>query len=102
MRKGFLIYEEMRKCSRLNFLINEENLIFFFISVVLDLWCGVDGETQLGLFAIIDGEALQEEGCEPWACSAAEWVEDKEALQAGALVGHTPDPVHRYLYLFLS
>ncbi len=40
MRKGFLIYEEMRKfwggiciCSILNFLIYQENLIFFFISV---------------------------------------------------------------------
>ncbi len=49
MRKGFLMYEEMRKyltiydeavsyiwlcnCSILNFLIYEENLIFFFISV---------------------------------------------------------------------
>ncbi len=49
MRKGFLIYEERRKyfpiyeeavchiwlcnCSILNFLINEEKLIFFFISV---------------------------------------------------------------------
>ncbi len=49
MRKGFLIYVEMRKyfpiyeetvshiwlcnCSVLNFLIYEENLIFFFISV---------------------------------------------------------------------
>jgi hypothetical protein len=54
MRKGFLIYEEMRKyfviyeeaishiwlCtqSRLNFLIYEENLIFFFISVYSDKW----------------------------------------------------------------
>ncbi len=50
VRKGFLIYEEMRKyfpiyaeavshiwlcnCSILNFLIFEENLIFFFISVI--------------------------------------------------------------------
>jgi hypothetical protein len=47
MRKGFVIYEEMSKyspnmrrplqlcnCSILNFLIHEENLIFFFISVV--------------------------------------------------------------------
>ncbi len=52
MRKGFLIYEEMRKyfpiyeavsniwlcnCSTLNFLIYEENLIFFFISVQFSL-----------------------------------------------------------------
>ncbi len=52
MRKGF-IYEEMRKyfpiyeeavshiwlcnCSALNFLIYEENLIFFFISVLIGL-----------------------------------------------------------------
>jgi hypothetical protein len=52
MGKGFLIYEEMRKyfpiyeeavshiwlcnCSILNFLIYEENLIFFFISVSTD------------------------------------------------------------------
>jgi hypothetical protein len=51
MRKGFLIYEEMCKyfpiyeeavshvllcnCSILNFLIYEENLIFFFLSVLL-------------------------------------------------------------------
>ncbi len=49
MRKGFVIYEEMRKyfpiyeeavshiwlcnCSILNFLIYEDNLIFFFFSV---------------------------------------------------------------------
>jgi hypothetical protein len=32
MRKGFLIYEEMRNCSILNFLIYEENFIFSFIS----------------------------------------------------------------------
>ncbi len=48
MRNGFLLYEELRKylrkplvtydfgnCSILNFLIYEENLILFFISVVL-------------------------------------------------------------------
>ncbi len=71
MRKSFLIYEEMRKyfpiyeeavshiwlcnCSTLNFLIYEENLVLFFISVYfpfygvtslcrdtqcIRLWCG--------------------------------------------------------------
>ncbi len=61
MRKGFLIYEEMRKyfpiyeeafchiwlcnCSTLNFLIYEENLIFFFMPTQLErtlelcTWC---------------------------------------------------------------
>ncbi len=57
MRKGFLICEKMRKyfpihegavshivlcnCSILNFLIYEENLIFFFISVYVHLSCSV-------------------------------------------------------------
>ncbi len=55
MRKGFLIYEEMRKyislyirtplvilyivcnCSTLNFLIYEEHFIFFFISILSEV-----------------------------------------------------------------
>ncbi len=61
IRKGFLIYEEMRKylriydeavshiwlcnCSILNFLIYEENLIFFFISVWR--WVGLTWEYRV-------------------------------------------------------
>jgi hypothetical protein len=33
MRKGFLIYEEMRNCNYCNYLTYEENFLFFFISV---------------------------------------------------------------------
>ncbi len=59
MRKGFLIYEEMRKyfpiyeeafsyiilcnCCTLNFLIYEENFIFFFISA--SVWSRNFGKT---------------------------------------------------------
>jgi hypothetical protein len=82
MRKGFLIYEEIRKyfpiydeavsniwlcnCSILNFLIYEENLFFFFISVlVLWLWFYLflflltrgDGKLPvLPFFAYIEGK----------------------------------------------
>ncbi len=42
MRKGFLIYEEMRKylviycnCSLLDFYIYEENFVFFFYQCTL-------------------------------------------------------------------
>ncbi len=59
MRKGFLIYEEMRKyltiyeeavshiwlCTLLNFLIYEENLISFFISVAA--WKGLTTCTRI-------------------------------------------------------
>ena len=53
----------------------------------------VDGELQFGLFAIVDGEALHEEGGEARAGAAAEAVEDEEALEAGAHVGQLPHPV---------
>jgi hypothetical protein len=48
---------------------------------VLYLWGWVDGELQLGPLAVVYGEALHEEGCEPRPCSTTKRVEDEEALQ---------------------
>jgi hypothetical protein len=64
MRKGFLIYEEMRKylvkyeeafshnwlcnCSLLNFLIYEENFILFFISVQVTRRKGINENNGIG------------------------------------------------------
>ncbi len=42
----------------------------------------IDGEAQLGLFAVLHREALHEEGCEPRPCPAAEGVEHQETLCA--------------------
>ena len=47
---------------------------------------GVDGELELGFLAVVRGEALQEEGAEAGAGSAAEGVEDEEALEGRAVV----------------
>ena len=58
-----------------------------------DLGRWVDGELQLGLLAVVDGEALHQEGREPGPGAAAEGVEDEEALQARALVGQLADSV---------
>ena len=54
----------------------------------------VDGELQLGLLGIVGGQALHEEGCEPWPGTPTKRVVDKEALQnkiqrAYLNVGHT-------------
>jgi hypothetical protein len=46
----------------------------------------VDGELELGLLAILGGEALQEEGTEARARAATEGVEDEEALEGVAVV----------------
>ena len=58
-----------------------------------DLRSGVDSELELGLFAVVDGETLHEEGGEAGTGTATERVEDEEALETGAVVGELTDSV---------
>lgn len=53
----------------------------------------VDAELQLALLAVVDGQALHEEGAETRAGTTAERVEDQEALEAGASVGNAANLV---------
>merc|ERR1719504_23213 len=53
----------------------------------------VDGEGQLGLAAIVDRKALEEEGAQAGAGAATNRVEEEEALQAGAVVRELADAV---------
>lgn len=46
----------------------------------------VDGELQLGLLAVVGGEALEEKCAEAGASATAEGMEDEEALQGRAVV----------------
>ncbi len=67
-----------------------------------DLGRGVDGVAELGLLAVVDGEALKEEGAEAGAGATADGVEDEEALEAGAVVGELADAVEAEVDDFLS
>ena len=58
-----------------------------------DLGSWVDAELKFGLLAVVDGETLHQERCEPRPSSTTERVEDKESLEASAVVGQLPDPV---------
>jgi len=58
-----------------------------------DLRGGVDGESELGLLAVIDGESLEEEGSETGAGTATNSVEDEESLETSALIGQLSDSV---------
>lgn len=49
-------------------------------------WCGVHGEFQLRLLAVVGSEPFEEKSAEPRTSAAAERVEDQEALQGRALV----------------
>merc|ERR1719214_323682 len=53
----------------------------------------VDGEGELGLAAVVDREALEEERAEAGAGATADGVEEQEALEAGAVVGELADAV---------
>ena len=54
---------------------------------------GVDGEAELGLLAVVDGESLEEEGTETGAGTTTNGVEDEEALETSALIGELADSV---------
>jgi hypothetical protein len=54
---------------------------------------GVHGEAELGLLAVVDGEALQEEGAEAGAGAATDGVEDEEALETSAVVRELADAI---------
>lgn len=58
-----------------------------------DLRGRVDGELELGLLAVVDGQALHQERGEAGASAATERVEDQETLEAGTLVGQFADAV---------
>jgi len=54
---------------------------------------GVDGEAELRLLAVVDGEALKEERAETGSGTATNGVEDEEALETSALVSKLADSV---------
>ena len=61
------------------------------------LWGGVDGELKLGLLAIVNGEALHQQGGEARASTTTEGMEDQESLKSRAVIGlknkHSKKPV---------
>ena len=67
-----------------------------------DLWGWVDGESELGLLAVIDGESLEEEGSETGTGSSTDGVEDEETLETSALIGKLSDSVEAEINDFLT
>jgi len=52
-----------------------------------------DGETELGLLAVVDGETLEEEGTETGTGTTTSGVEDEETLETSAVIGELADTV---------
>ncbi len=58
-----------------------------------DLRGRVDGELQLGLLAVVDGQTLHQQRGEPRAGTTTERVKDQEALETSALIGQLANSV---------
>jgi len=58
-----------------------------------DLWGWVDGESELGLLSVINGESLEEERSETRSGTSTDGVEDEESLETSALISELSDSV---------
>jgi len=58
-----------------------------------DLRGRVDGELELGLLAVVDGESLHKKRSKAGTGTATEGVEDQKALKTSALIGELSDSV---------
>jgi len=67
-----------------------------------DLGRGVDGEAELGLLTVVDGETFEEEGTETRASTTTDGVEDQETLETSAVIGELADTVEGEIDEFLT
>ena len=54
---------------------------------------GIDGETELGLLAVVNGQALEKKGSKTGTSATADSVKDEKALKSSAVVGKLADAV---------
>mmetsp|Transcript_66257 Transcript_66257/g.104908 ORF Transcript_66257/g.104908 Transcript_66257/m.104908 type:complete len:203 (-) Transcript_66257:121-729(-) len=67
-----------------------------------NLRCWVDSKLQFGFLAIVNRQTLHEQRCKSRTCTSTKGVEDKESLQASALVRQFSDPVQNNINELLS
>ena len=67
-----------------------------------DLGRRIDGVTELGLLAVVNREAFEEEGTETGTGTTTDGVEDKETLETGAVVSELADAVEAEVDDFLT
>jgi len=58
-----------------------------------DLGGGIDGETQLGFFTVINGKSFQKEGSQTGTSTSSDGVEDHESLESSTVVSQLSDSI---------
>ena len=66
--------------------VSGKNGVVRFNHCRCNLRCWVDRELQFGFLAIVDRQSLHEKRCKARSSTSTKWVENKESLQASALV----------------
>ena len=79
-----------------------QNRVVRFYNRVRGLRGRVDGELELGLFAVVGRETFKEESTETGTSSTTEGVEDEEALKTVTVVCKTANLVHDGVDHFLA
>lgn len=82
--------------------VGGENGVVGFNNSGGDLGRRIDGETKLGLLAVIDGESLEKEGTKTGTGTTSDGVEDQETLETSAVIGELSDSVEAEIDDFLS
>ena len=67
-----------------------------------NVWGWVDGESELGLLTVVDGESLEEKRSESGTGSSTDGIEDEETLETCALIGKLSDSVEAEIDDFLT
>jgi hypothetical protein len=62
----------------------------------------VDGEFQLGFFAVVNRETFHQQGGESRASASAEGMENEKSLETSALIGQLADAVKNQINDFLA
>jgi hypothetical protein len=82
--------------------VGGKNGVVGFNDGVGDLGRRIDGETELGLLAVIDGESFEEEGTETGTSTSTDSVENEETLETSAVISELSDSVKGKIDDFLT
>jgi hypothetical protein len=78
-----------------------ENRVVWFHNRICKCRSRVDAELELALLAIVRGEPLKDKRAETRTSPTTKGVENKEALEARAIVSKTSNPIYYVVNLLL-